>query len=83
MRNVTDFADASHRRGCVKRQTMRPALGFAACLSKKGQKPLITNAFALSGRCLLMHLIPRAMPWAVSYLPLWGALLIVLKRPRK
>jgi hypothetical protein len=35
----------------------------------KGQKPLKINTFALSGRQVVLSIIPRALPWAMFFWP--------------
>ena len=60
-----------------KAHSPRHRLGYEcnSCVRPVRAKVFDDMAFAPSGRCYHYVHTPRALPWAVSVLPLWGVLL--------
>ena len=66
--------------GCVKTQSMRAALGFAACQSKKGNS-LIIRLLPLQGVGLVWRIFTQGVALGYVLFPLWGVLLVSFDTP--
>ena len=66
--------------GCVKTQSMRAALGFAACQSKKGNS-LIIRLLPLQGVGLVWRIFTQGVALGYVLLPLRGVLLVNFDTP--